>query len=364
MKFVFWQNVVSIHQSAFIKALAEKNEVTLVAAEELDALRKQEKWTIPSMGNAQIIIDPTEKNITELLDKPNTYHIFSGINAFPSVYKVLKRAIKLRLSISVLAEPYEWSGIKGKLRRLMYMWLNFKYHKYIQHIFATGDTGIQSYLKAGFLPEKLHQWGYFTEQDQIQLGESVNLRESVNIDNSKVNLIYVGRLDRNKNILPLLKRFESYGDKVGFFSIVGDGPLMEDVHQIAYLNSKIKVYGRLTNKEACNLMREHDYLILPSLYDGWGAVVNEALAQGTRVLCSESCGASILLDGKMRGETFSQNSSIETINKWIDKGKLSPQDRNVIKSWALDKISGKVAANYFIRIFNGDVISAPWIEQK
>lgn len=355
MKFVFWQNVVSIHQSAFIKALAQKNEVILAATEELDVQRKQEKWSIPSMGKAQVIIAPTEENITDLLNKANTHHIFSGINAFPCVYKVFKRAVKLRLSISVLAEPYEWSGIRGKLRRLMYMWLNFKFGRHIQYIFATGNTGILSYLKAGFLPEKLHQWGYFTEQDQ--------LAESINCVNTKVNLIYVGRLDRNKNILPLLKRVESFGDKLGYFSIVGDGPLMKDVRQIAYINSKIKIYGRLTNNEACKLMREHDYLILPSLYDGWGAVVNEALAQGTRVLCSKSCGASILLDGKMRGESFTQENAIVTIRKWIDKGSLSAKDKDAIRLWAIDKISGKAAANYFIQIFNGDNVTAPWIEK-
>lgn len=40
-------------------------------------------------------------------------------------------------------------------------------------------------------------------------------------------------------------------------------------------------------------MLNADYLILPSLYDGWGAVVNEGLQSGCKVLVSKDCGASI-----------------------------------------------------------------------
>lgn len=175
-------------------------------------------------------------------------------------------------------------------------------------------------------------------------------------------LLYVGRLDANKNILPILENFDSYGEYVACFSIIGDGPLYSELQMMAKSNSKIKVLGRLGNDDAKRMMREHDYLVLPSLYDGWGAVVNEALGVGTRVLCSDACGASILLDGKMRGAAFSQEAACATIKEWSAKGRLTVEERNDIVAWAKDHISGVVAADYFKKTIGGKPSVAPWLQ--
>jgi len=360
MRFVFWQNVVSIHQSAFIKALAMENDVTLVAAEEIDAQRRREKWNVPSMGNAKVVLNPDDGIINRLIDEPDAEHVFSGINAYPMVYKAFKRAVKLGHQVSVMAEPYEWDGLKGKLRQLMYRWLFIRYGKHIKHFFATGNMGVLCYKKSGFPEQKIHQWGYFTEQVKGIIDN--NTEESNCYTQSYgVKLLYVGRIDQNKNILPLLKRFNEYGKNVSLFTIVGDGPLMNELETLAILNPKIKLLGRLSNEEACRVMASHDYLILPSLYDGWGAVVNEALSVGTAVLCSEACGASILLDGGVRGETFTQDSMTRIINQRCGHGPLSQCQRQAIKNWALEHISGTVASDYFLKTINGNAVRVPWI---
>lgn len=94
-------------------------------------------------------------------------------------------------------------------------------------------------------------------------------------------------------------------------------------------------------------MQSHDLLILPSMYDGWGAVINEALQQGMRVLCSDRCGASCLLDGIHRGGTFSWNEkgSLEReLRHWISKGPITQKERTGIASWAKTTISGQAPA--------------------
>lgn len=360
MRFVFWQNVVSIHQSAFIKALSEVDDVTLVAAEEIDAQRRKEKWNVPSMGRAKVIVSPSESQIASLFDMSDVHHVYSGINSFPMVYKAFKGAISRGLHVSVMLEPYEWAGVKGFLRRLMYAHLHLRYGKFIDHVFATGNMGIRCYRKTGFPRRKLHQWGYFTEQYVIDS----EFCEKNELDKSSkgVKLLYVGRIDHNKNILKVLKDFDQYGEWVNQFTIVGDGPLMEELRTMAQSNQKIQVMGRRDNKEISQIMARHDYLVLPSLYDGWGAVVNESLAAGTPVLCSEACGASILLDGAYRGESFSQSNMVEIIKKRCMQGAINENQRQGIKSWANTHISGKIAADYFSSIIQGKSINAPWLE--
>lgn len=542
MRFVFWQNVISIHQSAFIRALAENNDVSLVVEKKIDNSRKSDGWSVPSMGNAKIVINPSDDDLKALLASSHTEHVFSGIDAFPLVYRAFKTAVSLNLEVSVMAEPYQWQGFKGILRRLKYALLYLRYGSHIKHFFATGQTGIDSYQKAGFPLYKLHQWGYFTEQkvndvdiknegslpnlifigkidarknilslaevamshtdlfgkfyilgtgpleselkriiennskiefvgpvpnnqiatylhksdllvlpslfdgwgavvnealsqgvrvlcsnrcgasvllDDSQLGGVFNLSEEDDLERqltkwlgygkltssqrkdisewskrnisgraaasyfedieqdkvikapwltppvlTYINLIYVGRLDANKNIINLLSRFDDFGQNIRQFTVVGDGPLMPELTKLALNNRKIVVKGRLSNDDSVKEMGYNDYLVLPSLYDGWGAVVNEALTQGTRVLCSKECGASILLDGKSRGESFKRENMIEIIKKWCSEDSVSSINRKEIRNWSLSCITGVVAADYFVKIFKGDNIKAPWIANE
>lgn len=47
--------------------------------------------------------------------------------------------------------------------------------------------------------------------------------------------------------------------------------------------------------EIPHIMENHDILILPSLHDGWGAVVNEAITMGLYIITSDKCGAKALI---------------------------------------------------------------------
>lgn len=358
MEFVFWQNVVSIHQSAFLKALSKDHLVTLVAAEYLDSQRKGDGWDIPSMGAANIIISPSEDEIRRLILKPGIEHIFSGINAYPMVYKAFREGVSNRVRISILVEPYDWNGFKGVLRRIKYYLLLKIYGTHINHIFATGHTGVQAYLKAGFPEYKLHHWGYFTEYRIIVDSNST----MTDIRPSKPSLLFVGRLDDNKNLMSVLNIYKDVEQYIDTFDIIGRGSLEDVIRKKAKCFSNIKIHGLLSNSDVQQMMSTHDYLILPSKYDGWGAVVNEALSQGMRVLCSRACGSEILIDGKERGEVFHLSELKETLIRWLKKGPISYITRTRIKKWANDKLSGTAAANYFVEIIEGKDSKAPWIE--
>ena len=76
--------------------------------------------------------------------------------------------------------------------------------------------------------------------------------------------------------------------------IYGTGP--EEV-RLKRMASKygdvIKFYPPVPLEEVRKLMREHDIYVLASNgYEGWGAVVNEALAEGMRVIGTYEAGSS------------------------------------------------------------------------
>lgn len=368
MKILFWQNMLSIHQSALIKSLSEEHEVLLVVEHAMDDDRVGTGWSIPDMGKAQIFVSPSQNDADRILnDHKDAIHIFSGISAYPLIYRQFKRACKKGYFILNYLETYNYLGVSGKMRRLKYTLLRLRYGRYIKGILATGKTAIKAYKSAGFDDSTLFDWGYFTESSSDTPSDQSGKHSSTLPD-----IIYVGKLDHRKRILPLIQILSSMSDLFNKFHIIGTGPLQNELLSLINLTSSFEYHGSIENRKAQIIMADCDLLILPSAYDGWGAVVNEALMQGTPVICSVDCGASVLLQEKWRGETFSwekEHNLPKVLRNHLIKGKTSTELREKIKAWATENLSGKRAASYLIEIVNyieglKPRPVAPWIKDE
>lgn len=127
-----------------------------------------------------------------------------------------------------------------------------------------------------------------------------------------MNFIYVGRLSKEKNLMCLLTAFKAFKQnniaaREWGLIIVGDGPeraflsswvLYNKVNDVCFVGGKswreVPVYFTLS-----------DVLVLPSLSECWGLVVNEAMVCGLPVIVSNKCGAAFdLVHEKMNGFTF------------------------------------------------------------
>jgi glycosyltransferase involved in cell wall biosynthesis len=359
MKFVFWQNMLSIHQSAFLRNLAENNDVVLVAEEEIDELRKKQGWIVPDFGKVKIIVAPNQEQINNLLETKNSVHTFSGVNAFPLISSVFRLAVKKGLRIGIMTEPFDWYGIKGKLRFIKYFLFNLKYRRHIDFILAIGKRGRWCFEKTGFTKKIIFDWAYFTEVEKISISGNKNIVSQI---------LFVGSIDENKNILFFVDVCKNL-NIIDQLQIVGTGSLEQKLKQ-KIIGTKCRYWGQISNAEVKKIMSKVDLLILPSKYkDGWGAVVNEALLCGTSVIASDACGASILLNG-IRGRRFSikKNNLEEVLSSFLRELPCKKEQRIEIQKWANKSISGESAATYFIEIMESvyahkDRPVAPWLKK-
>ena len=116
------------------------------------------------------------------------------------------------------------------------------------------------------------------------------------------NFIYVGRLSPEKNLEYLLNIFNRLPDYT--LNIIGYGPLEARLKKIASKN--IKFHGAIDNSVLTTYLNNNDALILPSLSEPWGLVVEEALNNGLPVIVSEKVGcASEILIQDFNGIIFS-----------------------------------------------------------
>ncbi|MGM0945462.1 MAG: glycosyltransferase family 4 protein [Bacteroidota bacterium] len=369
MNIIFWQKNLSIHQSAFLRALAEKEQVTLVVAEEFNNSRKVQGWHKPDFGQTQIIVGPSDQDIQTLINNdPNAIHIFSGFFGVPLIRFAYIVVFKLGFKAVFFLEPFDREGIKGMLRYLKYSLFIKRHKSKIKALLVTGEKAKFLYQKCGMLENKVFSWAYFTESPDL-----APVEKSKPKFDTLPELCYVGQFIPRKNIIYLieaLKGLEGLFHKVTF---IGGGELQNELTEMSRQYTWLEVMPFVPNAELNKEVASRDLLVLPSKFDGWGAVVNEALQAGTPVIASENCGSASLLDGEFRGEVFyfSNKNNLEAVlRKWLAKGKVSYEKRETIRCWSEKTISGESAATYFSKIIdyqNGKNMKrplAPWVSYK
>ncbi|WMJ73266.1 glycosyltransferase family 4 protein [Cytophagaceae bacterium ABcell3] len=135
-------------------------------------------------------------------------------------------------------------------------------------------------------------------------------------DKGPLKLLFVGGLSQRKGIADVFSVAESLGDAVTL-TVVGQGnmdciPLRKALAKHTYIPS-------LPHQEVLTLMRNHDVLLFPSLFEGFGLVITEAMSQGTPVITTDrTAGPDLITHGKdgwliRAGSTAALLESIENI---------------------------------------------------
>ncbi len=121
-------------------------------------------------------------------------------------------------------------------------------------------------------------------------------------------LLMVGSLIPRKNARVLLEALARLSDPDIGLVLVGAGPQEEELRQLCWrlgLHDRVAFEGFRQQEELPQYYALADVLVVPSLEEVWGLVVNEALATGLYVLCSTAVGAAYdLIRPGWNGELF------------------------------------------------------------
>ena len=105
--------------------------------------------------------------------------------------------------------------------------------------------------------------------------------------------LFVGQLIERKNIESLLHAFDKIHLESDTLTIVGEGNRRKHLENIALkmgLSNCVNFVGHKSSEELTQLYATHQTLVLPSINEVWGLVVNEALATGMHAVISSKCG--------------------------------------------------------------------------
>ena len=181
----------------------------------------------------------------------------------------------------------------------------------------------------------------------IVTGE-IKKREYRHIDkNSAIRMVSVGRIllsVKGQDILckavALLKAYKIVLD------IIGDGPDMDSLRQLCRelgLSDSVRLMGRRTPEYRSSHLRDYDLFVLPSLTEGFGLSVAEAMAAMLPVVVSDIEGPREIVCGGRLGHLF----------KAGDVGECASAIQNVIEHYdteaSLDKAYRHVVESYDVK---------------
>lgn len=136
------------------------------------------------------------------------------------------------------------------------------------------------------------------------------------IKEKSINLLQIGRLDKNKNFETTIKVYRKL-KKEGFsikLNIVGQGKNEAKLKKMAKNDSNIIFHGQISKEKLIDLYRGSDIFILPSKYETFGLVYAEALTQSIPIIYTRGQG----FDGIFKEGEVGYSVKYNSINEIIE----------------------------------------------
>jgi hypothetical protein len=121
-------------------------------------------------------------------------------------------------------------------------------------------------------------------------------RQSCRPADSALRCLFVGSLSQQKGLSYMFEALESVQVPVDM-TVVGRSS-RRDFEPLNRALARVNYFASLPHQEILQLMRSNDILLFPTLFDGFGLVMLEAMSQGCVVVATPNCGApDVIRDG-------------------------------------------------------------------
>lgn len=345
--------MAAAHQVEFMMALAARgNEINWVVDEVLSEDRRSQGWSVQSgcVGLTLTQVNPSEcAQVIDRIQPQLCVFAPRGCRAGPSL---LRELAARGMSYAFIMEAPDGRGLSLFLKRVAHRLL---FSRQVRPAFtlAMGHSASEFYRVAGY--PNVFPFGYTVAQSCLPCSERVS---------GSYRFIYIGQLVSRKRVDLLLRALAgASGDWA--LDIVGDGPCRSNLQSLAShlgIANRIRWLGFVSNSEVRCRIAKSDTLVLPSDSEGWGATVNEALAEGTRIVVSSACGSSCLAGLNPEDAVFKSGSVAALLGKLtaqIHRGGVGRSERER-RRLTHRRVDGASMAAYFSRIAGGEAPSPPW----
>lgn len=360
---VFWQRMLTPHMTELARQLAVVGAtVHYVAEETLSAERSAMGWKAGELAPVNVHIVKTPRAARDLVDQfpREAIHITQGVRSNGLVGTAQKQISARRLRQFPIMEKVDLRGPKGRLKPYVYALRFWQLADEIDGILAIGD-GTPEWI-ARHAPKRVRAipFAYFLSGRRPQLAVP---------SPSVFRFVFVGSLIQLKSVDLLIEALAGLAESHFDLVIVGDGPERARLGRRAeeFIPGRVRFAGTLDMEASVDQISRADCLVLPSAHDGFGAVVSEALINGTPVICSSECGAAGMVRASGCGAVFTAGNLDglrRCLSEMLDRGRIDAEGRETLATWARS-LTAEAGARYLIEIIRRDradtgPIVPPW----
>ena len=335
-------NIPSHYQSAFFQALDQRDDVDLrvVYFKGISQDRAEEGWKNDHVTKPYEIFEERDSNPDTLVEAVDGWqerlHIISGYfnselidwfcrydipwchwSEMPGIR--LAELLGYRMLLFRLLYPAMLACKRSEGRRI---------RNHALGAFGQGNLARKAFRRMGVPDEKIADL-YYTP---VGLQRTKPCSEMVSFAGGRRIILSVGILCRRKGIDVLLKAFVRIATNewcVVFCGLDRSGGRLQALSERLGIADRVLFLGAYPADRIAEVYCAADVFVLPSRFDGWGAVLNEAASLGLPLIGTDLCGGSwhVIEDGRtgFRVEAGSVRSLTASLRAYVRNPDLANQ---------------------------------------
>jgi glycosyltransferase involved in cell wall biosynthesis len=298
-----WMNIPSFYQDDLFCQLARKVDLRVVYDHAMTEDRRRLGWDEVRREYHSCVLDRHRKvrhAVRIARSERERIHIINGIwaeTAFTAVAFVLG---KMGVPFAIYSECPDITVSRSWLKRRAHTTVGRWVARRARAVFPISHLAADYFGSLGFAEDKIYPFGYFR-------ASPVPLESVLHVD--KVDIVYVGQFIHRKGLDILLKAIQPLLEKNPQIrlSLIGAGPEQASIEAGLRKNCllrSVELEGPHPSSRIHERLARASLLVLPSRWDGWGLVINEAFAAGVPVIASDRCGGADLIVPGVNGYRF------------------------------------------------------------
>jgi glycosyltransferase involved in cell wall biosynthesis len=309
-KLLLWTYIPTHHQSAFLQALRDDGVDLIVHYfQAVSPARVRLGWSDPDVLPAgERRVAPELASLAAVPDWRERIHVIPGYGT----------RFLLRLAVHLSRQGVRWVNWCEPSRHWPRWYLTYpmkRFYAALINRYALGALAIGAMARQDFV-----RWG--VDERRIRflpysvaaltaahsaMPVTTAAADAMAAAREAPRFAFVGALCHRKGIDVLLKAFRSVLQEhpnarlILFGSDESNGGYPHMAAQLG-IGDAVKFAGSVPATDVAARLEPCDILVLPSRFDGWGMVLNEAASLGKALIATESCGAAHhLIDAERNG---------------------------------------------------------------
>jgi glycosyltransferase involved in cell wall biosynthesis len=349
-----WMNYPTFYQGDLFRALTDSGEVDLrvIFAKSMPSDRVDLGWQKDMASYRHRLLDernPVADAMALARAERRRLHIMNGLWAEPSFAAGLVTLAACRSTFAIYSEASEPELPRSTAKKVLKAGYGRMLINKAAGLLPVSHLAEDFFKSLGARERAIYPFGYFRSHGG--LADSSSFKNS----QGKIEVVFVGQLVNRKGVDLLIEAisplFNQHPDLI--LTIIGDGerkPSLENLVKSLSPGGRVVFEGVISSAETPARIAAADLLVLPSRWDGWGLVVNEAFSVGVPVIVSDRCGTVDLVRDGANGYIFRSEDVADLrrcLSQFIAKRAEWPCFRAAARATG-QRISAEQAAPYLV----------------